>query len=276
MNKIIYSLPFLAILCSSVNTITMEKNKMNLLVIPDSKEPYDHNVGVIFSNTQYNIIQMSNSNNLRSKTKQEYENLIETTIKEHSGKIFIYTVKGGVSFAFNYAAKHPNRIAGILTQNALLTEHHYLFDLCRKISPDIPILLIHYGDHPTNSMALYHHLTLNTGRSKKPLNTCCLIYYKNTAIQSNYHLLERINLFLKIKELKYESNNFTESAQTETSQQMHLVPPDSFTTKEEIQDIQNLTQEENKRYYKDWALIIIPSSLFILACLAACKYILLK
>jgi len=258
MNKIIYSLPFLAILCSSVNTIAMKQKKTPLLVIPDSKSTLQHGAFDIFSEEQYHIVRIVPpfADIFAPKRKQNYENLIEKKINESSEKVFIYALGDGVSFAFNYAAKHSNKIAGILAEATRLTKNHYIFDLCTKISPNIPIMFIHDSNKhtlpSTNNIALYYQLLkTNPSRITSTTKTLCLTILQ--AIKSTNDLEEKINTdsisnihdFLRNNFFYYEDEKIKSTVNTDLLLLYSSKPSISHRN-----HLKGLIEKENRRYRK--------------------------
>jgi hypothetical protein len=267
MKKIIYLLAYIAIAYSTI-TIAMEKQKMNLFVIPGSNN-IENYVSNIFSEEQYNIANIGTPFTLTFpyQTKKHYEETIKQTINKAQGKSFLYALGDGVPFAFDYAAKNSDKVAGILAEGTIYTDQWYLFDLCTKISPNIPIIFIHNTNDEIspcdNIIALFHHLNTNTAR-KQRINyyTTCLTFVGPNKTNNDHKNLKNteapknIHNFLRINNLNNQYNLYAQKK----SSDIEVTIQEIFPHKQEQDLLNKLIIKENIRYYKDWAIIIIPVS----------------
>jgi len=267
MNKIIYLLAYITIACSTATTITMEK--MNLFVIPHSKSDGTDYVSNIFSEDQYHISNIGTPFTLTFpyQTKKHYEGTIEQAINKVHNKSFLYALGDGVPFAFDYAAKNPDKVAGILAEETILTEQHYPFNTCTRISKDIPIIFVHNSNDSVspckNIIALFHHLNSNTPRKDNYHRTACLSFVGPHTTENDHKDLKNTAVLKKIHVFLHLNNLYNKHAQLkEKTSDVEVTSHTNLPNQEEHKHMNNLIKEENRRYYRDWATIIVPTSLF--------------
>lgn len=267
MKKIILLLTYIAIISSTVTIVAMEK--MNLFVIPDTKRNNGDHVSDIFSEEQYSISTIGYNPffTLAGHAHKNYVQTIKQTINNVQNKSFLYALGDGVPFAFDYAAKNPDKVAGILAEGTVLTEQHYPFDTCTKISKDIPIIFVHNSNDSVspckNIVALFHHLNSNTPRKNSYHGTVCLSFVGPHTTENdhknlkNTDVLKRIHLFLNMNRL------YNKHAQlSHITSDVEVTSHTNLPNLKEHKHMNNLIKEENRRYYRDWATIIVPTSLF--------------
>lgn len=261
------------LLCNTLSTLTMEleqqQQKMNLFIIPDSTGQGGQYASNIFPDDKYHIskIEAPMPLTFASFNQRDYENTIEKHINmmNPSNTFFLYALGDGVSFAFDYAVKNPQKVAAILAEGTTLTEKHYIFDLCTKIPNNIPIIMLHNQNDTqapySNAVALYHHLKNNLhvvtyclGLSDSTLSSEIIDPPINNHLDllkpdiNSRHIVNEIYLFLRLHALphKYGAVDRTGSA-------IKLESPAIPVQESEKVHLSELIKNENKRYYLELA-----------------------